>query len=679
MITASKASEHLRADAARTAASAQAAPSNPLHRRDLLTIALLFALAVGCYVNTLGNAFVYDDQLQILQNPYVKSWHYLPQIFRTTVWSFIGDAGQTNYYRPLMTLTYLGLWKTFGDLPTGFHLFNILLNALVVACVFYAGRALFRNHWAAALAAAVFALHPVHTETVNWVAAVPDLEATLFFVAAFLVHAGEERTWKTQTLVVVLFVLALLAKEPALMLAPVLVCYEHLVREGHRDTKFPVKFRRYLPVCVAAMGYVALRIALFGKMAPVLQHAQISWQSAIYSAFSLIAEYARLLVWPVRLSAFHVFHASVSLTSPGVLVGMGMVAASIAFVLATYKPWPQGAFCVIWMALTLAPVLNARWMAANVLTERYLYLPSVGFCWLAGWSGLKLWGVFRGDTIDRAHTWNARAAARWAIAVAGVALAFLSATAVWSRNQVWHDDFTLYTQTLKTDPDSYIMHMNLGTSYFAARNFASAERELHRALELRPESTNVLNALGCVYMEQGRLDEAAAALQKAIALKPTWTDPHFNYGRLLEKTGHDAEALLQFRTAVQVGPLNAGARLLLGDQLAKLGDDTEAETEYRKAIELDPSLKAQQDLVHLLIKTGRDAEAMAILRKLVSVYPYDSEAHLKLGGLLEKSGAAAEARKEYQATLETDPANSEAREGLKRLQTTKRDSLPRSE
>src|SRR5271157_4751999 len=88
-------------------------------RTENTSLVLLFLLSVGCYINTLLNAFVYDDELQILQNPYIKSWHYLPAIFRTTVWSFIGSAGDTNYYRPLMTLTYLFLWKIFGDSPVG--------------------------------------------------------------------------------------------------------------------------------------------------------------------------------------------------------------------------------------------------------------------------------------------------------------------------------------------------------------------------------------------------------------------------------------------------------------------------------------------------------------------------------------------------------------------------------
>src|SRR5262245_36929224 len=98
------------------------------HTETYIVVAL-FVLAVACYANTLTHGFVYDDQLQILNNPYIKSWHHISEIFGTTVWSFVGEAGATNYYRPLMTFTYLIFWHIFGDLPFGYHLFNILLNA----------------------------------------------------------------------------------------------------------------------------------------------------------------------------------------------------------------------------------------------------------------------------------------------------------------------------------------------------------------------------------------------------------------------------------------------------------------------------------------------------------------------------------------------------------------------
>src|SRR5215471_2055679 len=98
-------------------------------------VLLLVVVAFLCYANTLGNGFVYDDDQQILQNPYIKSWHYLPQIFGSTVWAFQGQVGTSNYYRPLMTFTFLLLWQIFGPLPFGFHLLNVVLHAVVVVLV----------------------------------------------------------------------------------------------------------------------------------------------------------------------------------------------------------------------------------------------------------------------------------------------------------------------------------------------------------------------------------------------------------------------------------------------------------------------------------------------------------------------------------------------------------------
>jgi Flp pilus assembly protein TadD len=624
---------------------------------------ILFLVSATAYANTLLNAFVYDDELQILANPYVKSWHYLPQIFTTTVWSFIGAAGDSNYYRPLMTFTYLLLWKAFGDLPFGYHLFNILMNALVVVAVYSAGKQLFKSGSPALVAAILFALHPIHTETVNWIAAVPDLEATLLFVAAFLIYIRRPiLDSKSHVAVVACYVAAMMAKEPALLLAPLLVYYEHFVRDGHQETPFRAKIRQYAPVCLVGLSYLVLRSLLFGKLAPVLQHPQITWREAIYSAFALIASYARLLFWPTRLSAFHTFHASESLRDPGVLAGIAMVLGCLAFLVYFYKRQPQLAFCVLWIGLTLGPVLNVRWMAANVLTERYLYLPSVAFCWLAGRIAERAWDL-------RLESRRGQALLRVILCAAGILLAALGATKVWARARIWHDDMTLYRNTLETDSDSYVMRMNMGVSYFAMGNFAAAEKELRRALELKPDSANVLNALGCVYIEEGRSEEASKTFQSAIAFKPRWSDSHFNYGRLLKKIGQNDAALAEFQTAVEAGPLNGTARLYLAQELAERGQDSEAETEYRKSIQLSPSLTARRNLVDILLKTGREDAAVAMLQQISKEYPFDSTAHVKLGRLLEKEGKPAEARKEYQASLVTDPANSEAQAALRRLKS----------
>jgi protein O-mannosyl-transferase len=607
------------------------------------------------------NGFVYDDDQQILLNPYIKSWHYLPQIFTTTVWSFVGAAGASNYYRPMMTFTFLVLWQTFGDLPFGYHLFNVILNAMVVLAMYYAGRELFRSRSIAAIGAFLFAVHPIHTEAVCWIAAVPDLEATLFLLLTFIAYTKVSSAfqWK-QLLVIVSFLLALLAKEPALMLAPMLVLYEHFVRDDYGDATFSAKLGRYFPVCATAVGYLACRILLLGKLAPVLQHAQISWPQAILSAFALVTQYTGLLVWPAHLSAFHTFHASNSPWEPAVLAGMAIVLGCLVFIGVCYKKYPALTFSLVWIGFTLGPVLNARWMAANVLAERYLYLPSVGFCWIAAWLLSRCW-----DSLQSKDSWQMPAR----VALAGVMAAILLTGAIktFARNNVWHDDITLYTTTLRTDPDSYVMHLNLGTSYFQNRNFPEAEKELKQALIFNPGSVNALNALGCLYLEQERFDESTRLFQSAIDLKPLWTDPHYNYGRLLVKIGHRAEALKEFRKAVETGPLNSSARLFLAQALAEDGNLQEAETEYRQSLALAATIDAQKGLIDVLLRAGRNAEADDRMRDVLKQYPFEGAIHLKLAKQLEIEGYREEALKEYRAALETDSQNTEIKSAIERL------------
>ena len=139
------------------------------------------------YGNTLLNNFVYDDSFQVVENPYVHSFRYLKEIFTTTVWSFQGAQGFTNYYRPLMTFGYLLSYQIAGAIPFSFHLANIILHGIVVWLMFYVLRR-FSGERVALVAAGLFALHPIHTESVAWIAAVTDLELSVFYLATFLLY-----------------------------------------------------------------------------------------------------------------------------------------------------------------------------------------------------------------------------------------------------------------------------------------------------------------------------------------------------------------------------------------------------------------------------------------------------------------------------------------------------------
>src|SRR5215469_7939957 len=182
--------------------------------RNVATFFILFLLAFLPYVNTLANKFVYDDGFQVVGNPYAHSFKYLPQIFTTTVWSYRGAEGASNYYRPMMTLGYLITYKIAGLTPVAFHLVNILLNALVVWLVYAVLRELGGDR-VALVAAGLFALHPIHTEPVAWIAAVTDLELAVFYLATFLLFLKLPQAKNRPLAVAAIcgsFVLALLSK-----------------------------------------------------------------------------------------------------------------------------------------------------------------------------------------------------------------------------------------------------------------------------------------------------------------------------------------------------------------------------------------------------------------------------------------------------------------------------------
>ena len=163
-------------------------PEKARQNGDPLAVLFLVLLAALPYLNTLTNAFVYDDRQQVLENPYIHSFRYLGRIFGSTVWTFEGAQGATNYYRPLMTFAYLLAYKAFGLIPFGFHLMNLALHIAVVLLVFAVAERLFRDRLLSLVAAGLFALHPIHTESVAWIAGITDLELSVFFLLTFLLY-----------------------------------------------------------------------------------------------------------------------------------------------------------------------------------------------------------------------------------------------------------------------------------------------------------------------------------------------------------------------------------------------------------------------------------------------------------------------------------------------------------
>jgi Tfp pilus assembly protein PilF len=650
-----------------TPPAAPSAPERVAPRLDR-TRALLLTLVVACatlpYLNTLVNGFVYDDNGQVVQNPYVMSFRYLKEIFTTNVWSFTGVL-VSNYYRPMMTLGYLLCYKLFGMKAYGFHLASLLLHALVVCLVFILTERLTGDRVCAFVAGAVFALHPAHTESVAWIAAVTDVELTFFYLLTFmfflaLARPGGRHSEPLTAAMGAAFILTLLSKEQAMTLPALATVYEHFYREDRSETTLSQKLARYGALWLLGVAYVLYRIHFLGALVPAERLRDITRWQLVLSAIALVGQYVGKLLWPVRLCFYYAFHASSSLFDPRVLAGLLALFALAALFFVCWRSPERNtrlaSFGILWFFATLAPVLNPRWVAANVFTERYLYLPSVGAVWLAGLGASKLW--------SRA---GARPAQRRALMLTGVVVGVLFAARIVVRNRDWNNDIVLLTRTLAAEPGAYKVLNDLGVAYWNQGDIDGAERAWRRLLAINPDDAGVLNNLGMLAARKHQYEEARGFYQRALEHDPGTAELHLNLAETYQFMGRPDLAEPQIRVAVALSPNNIRGRNLLGKLLFAKGRVSEAEEQFRASVRDQPNAVAYDYLGMISYRRGDVREAEYDFRASLSSEPADSYAHFGLGDIYQRAGRRAEALRQYEAGLVKDPANAQALAAVQKL------------
>jgi tetratricopeptide (TPR) repeat protein len=625
---------------------------------------ILAALAALPYINSLRNGFVYDDLDQVLVNPYIRNFHHLREIFTSSVWSFMGDfRGSSNYYRPVMSSGYLFCYQLFGPNAWGFHLANLLANVGVVLLVFLVTLKMFRSRTVALATACIFALHPIHSEAVDWIAAVTELELALFYLLTFWFFLASARaagkcSAPLQTAMAGSFVLALLSKEQALTLPLLATMYEHFFREDRGETTRAQKFRRYGALWLLAAVYLVIRARYLGGFAPSLYRPELGTEDIVISALAFFGRYCWKLVWPAELCAYYVFPTNVAALFPWALSGVVALAICVLGFAVLRKSNRQAAFGIVWLLATLAPVLNVRWMASNPFAERYLYLGSVGFCWIVGWGGVRWWNSLSA----RGSRWRA------ALPVAAGVIATVLVIRIVTRNRDWRDNVTFYTATLAVSPDAYYMHNNLGTEYWAKGDIPAAEKEWRIALRLAPTSEYALHNLGLAANAEKHFPEAENLLLRALAIRPNYSDAHLDLGETYQATGRLQEAEAQFRAAENLSPLSVRAHNALSEFYFDRRQLRESEAEARRSVEIEPTTDGYWDLgLAEWLEVDRKGAERAFLGA-AELSPSDSRSHFMLGLFYMDSGRNADAIREYRVGLKLDPHNADAIASLKKLE-----------
>ena len=502
------------------------------------------------------NRFAYDDRYVIEKNTLVHSLHAWWRGFAMSYWSreWGGDG-----YRPITILAFRIEWAIGHGAPQIFHAANILLYVVASVLVFALARTVLPL-WAAWLAAAFFAVHPVHVEAVANIVGQSELLVACAFLAATAVYLhdrmrGELHT-RTALLVAFLYAVACFSKEHAIVLPAVLIAAELTVIDDATPLRERVLRLRpfYLGLVAVAVAFVGARSAVLsdhslGGFAPFTPFStlHISAGDRMLTALGVVPEWIRLLLWPARLSSDY-GPPDIDIAqgvSIGQLPGVLLLVAIVAFAVVLRRRQRVISFGICFMALTLLPSSNFILPAGIVLAERTLFLPSVGAMLVVGALAVLIAEMARERAMQSRNT---------ALAAAAF-VALILALGGWrsaSRTTVWHDNDVLLHQTVVDAPLSYHAHYMLGAWDFENRQLRVGEVELKRALSLFPYDPHMAFSLAEQYSGVGMCRPAVPLYRWSRGLD-AGTPRTVGYPSCLLQTGDYAAAKAEALEVIRTG------------------------------------------------------------------------------------------------------------------------------
>jgi hypothetical protein len=532
-----------------------------------LLATLLALLVVGSSGRGIYNGFAYDDVYVIQQNGTVHTLHQWWRLFARSYWpKFYGSDG----YRPLTMLAFTTEWVIGGGSAWIFHAANILLYALITIAVFWIG-SLLLPITAAWIAAALFAVHPVHVEAVANVVGQSELLVALLLLVAVGVYLRSRLTGRLSPLAAIgicaCYAAALFAKEHAIVLPALLIAIEILVVRDERPVKTRLVALRPLVLwltLVASLYLAARSVVKHGEISGfqpfiVFQSLDLSYGNRVLTMIGVVPEWVRLLLWPAHLSTEYappyvdVAQGPSLVQLPGLLLLTGIIGLGI--VLARRRGLGSVAsFGIAWLCLTLLPSSNFIIPAGIILAERTLFLPSVGAMLalgaLASWTQARL-------AMPRSNDGE-----RMAPMLASGALAAILVAGTWrsnTRTPVWHDNERLFSQAVVDAPESYRAHYMLGAWMFETKRKEEGEHHYRRAIKLFPYDPFMSYNLAMQYQISGMYAQAIPLYRWAFEIAPYFRagEGRENLALCFANTNQAALAREQAFLAMQYG----GARL----------------------------------------------------------------------------------------------------------------------
>lgn len=625
----------------------------PINTTILIFISLFSAVL---FVNSISGNFVYDDFKIIVENSFMKEWRYLPKVFTKDYFSLSGEMS----YRPLVTISYFVDYAIWHEDPLGFHITNVVLHTVNSVLFYLFLRAVLSNSKIILLSLLFFVTHPVLVETVNAIGYREDLLSATFLLVSFIYFIKSDALFYREnkqitrcavyyTISLISYLCALFSKEMATTLPLLLLVFTVFFHQRPWSSLTKRGKGIYTGYLALSLLYLIIRFMLFINPALHSAYQPGGFWVNVFTMIKILASYIRLSFFPLRLNADYVVPLVVhpweisSMLAVTFLISIFIIFAIICRTRNMLAVWMS------WFFITLLPVMNII-PIGNIMAERYLYIPVMGFC------------VAKGILIYRItdRTLSPRAIPLRRI-VQRVLVIFMIGgygfTIIW-KNGNWRDEFTLWTKTISDSPNSHRAHCNLGNVYLERGLIERAHREYQFAAVLRPNDATVHSNLGNVYTKEGQIDKAFQEYHTAIRIDRNYVQPHNNLGNIYFNQGAPDKARVEYEEAVRIQPDYAPAHNGLGNIYNNAGDLDRAMQEFKKALSYDSTyIPALISLGVNYAKRGQLNDAVVEFKKALALDTNQLQGHYNLGLAYEKLGKHREAIDEYNALIRLDPDN----------------------
>ncbi|MEN6422443.1 MAG: tetratricopeptide repeat protein, partial [Smithella sp.] len=588
-----------------------------------------------------------DDPVYVAENGHIQSGVTLNGLR----WAF--TTTYAEFWHPLTWLSLMLDYQLFGLNAGGYHVTNLILHILSALLLFWLFHRMTGAIWPSAFVAAFFALHPLHVESVAWIAERKDVLSAFFWMLTLClyVHYVEKPAIKRYLLVLFSFICGLMSK-PMLVTLPVIMIlldYWPLKRfDSRRGNLILWQLKEKLPLFI--LSAIFSIVTIYAQPGPLVKGVPFSLESRVINAFVSFVIYPGKIFWPYNLSVGYPFYGQVpawQFLSAFLLI----IVVSMA-VIAMVKRLPYLFVGWFWYVITILPVIGIIPSGNNAMADRYAYLPSIGI------SIMLVWGVpilFKSGNISKKILFPATL----------IFLLTMSAF-TWKQCGYWSNSVTLFSRALQVTQNNFVAHNGLGIALFDSKKtkeaidhynkaiqiappyaFAYINRavayvslgkyqpaldDYSQAIRLQPHYALAYNNRGIVYSKLGRYQQAFEDFDKSISLQPDYADAYYNRGNLYIKGSRHQRAIEDFSEAIRLQPNKIQSYNNRGNAYAELGQYQRAFEDFNKAISLQPDyIEAYFNRGTAFIKTGWPDDAVDDFNMVIRLKPNYAEAYALRG------------------------------------------------